>query len=444
MGQSNPFCFFKWILVFVFYVSSPVVFAEDARSGTLPEPLTLEYALSLSQNDHPDNVRAKMRLEAAVAEKSYIEGNAGFQTKLEGRLRWADPASDISLQQHDDHFIGLSASKRLYDFGYSQAKIASATAAIDTFQWQVLDQQAQRRIAIMGAFFNVILSDLAYARDNELMAVAFVQFDRIKDRNKLGQVVDVDLLKAENDYHVARSLRYASDVKRRASRSHLANNLDLPGQLPSNLVRPELLMHKRKLPEVEQLQKYALENNYHISALRKKVESARQQVLAARALKKPVFDLQLQAADYSRKTRTTDRLRAGITFEMPLSTSGSIDAEIAKQRSLLVESQAELRKQEMLLQQSVLELWQQIYIIKAQRDEAVIFSEYRDLALDKSRALYELDIKSDLGDSLALFSSALYKSAKADFDLTLAWVQLDAILGKPVKIEINQADLLKK
>lgn len=442
MAQFNPFGVAIWIFLLVFNVSSS--FAEDVTPGSLPEPLTLEYALSLSQNDHPDNLLAKAQLDVAIAEKGSVAGSTGIQTKLQGQLRWVEPAANSFSKKTVDNFIGLSASKRLYDSGYSKARIASATATVDNFQWRLQNQQANRRVTIMQSFFNVILADLAYARDNELMAVAYVLFDRVKDRNKLGQVADVELLKAENDYHVARSARYASDVKRRASRSTLANQLGVPGQLSSNLVRPELQMHKRHLPEIEQLQKLALENNFVIKALRKKVEAARQQVLAARARKKPVLDLRLLASEYTGNSRPSDRVRAGLVFEMPLSTSGVLDADIARQRSLLIEAQAELRNKEMQLQQNVLELWQQIYIIKAQRDEALIFSEYRDLALDKSRALYELDIKSDLGDSLALFSSALYRSAKADFDLTLAWVQLDAILGKPVTVEIDQADLIKK
>ncbi|NOY65777.1 MAG: TolC family protein [Gammaproteobacteria bacterium] len=443
MGQSNPFGLTIWALLLC--ASTSVAFAEEgAELGVLPEPLTLEYALSLSQNDHPDNLLAKAQLNAAVAEKGSVEGSSGLQTKFRGQLRWVEPAANSFSKKKVDNFIGLTASKRLYDFGYSEARLASAKATVDNFQWRVLDQQVNHRIAIMSAFFDVILADLAYGRDNELMAVAYVQFDRVKDQNKLGQVADVELLKSENTYHISRSVRYASDVKRRASRSDLSNILGHPGQLPSNLVRPELQMHKRHLPDVEELQKSALENNYVIKSLNKNVESARQQVLAARASKKPVFDLQLLASEYTNDSRPNDRLRAGIVFEMPLSTSGVIDAEIARQRSLLIEAQAGLRKQKMQLQQRVLELWQKIYIVKAQRDEALIFMEYRDLALDKNRALYELDVNSDLGDSLALFSSALYKMAKADFDLTLAWVQLDALLGKPVDFQVQYDDLLKK
>ncbi len=223
--------------------------------------------------------------------------------------------------------------------------------------------------------------------------------------------------------------------ERRAARSMLANILNHPGELPANLVRPELSVLSRQLPDVDVLQKQVLDTNPGLLALRQQVESFQQKVISARARKKPTIDLQLEAADYTRDFRSNDKYRAGIVFEMPLTSSGAIDADIAEQRSLLTESRAVLRKAEMDAGQQVLELWQQLYIIKAQRDEAAVFSEFRDAALDKDRGLYELDVSADLGDSLALYSAANYQSAKADFDYALTWARLDALLGKRVSLK---------
>ncbi len=410
----------------------------------LPEPLTLSDALALSSNEYPDNLVARSRLQAARASKDMIEADSGLQTRLEGRLRWVEPSSRALYPDRDDHRVALLASKRLYDFGQSSASIAAADATLSSQQWLLQDQQSRHRIDIMQAFFDVILADLAYARDNELMAIAFVRFDRAQDRNRLEQIPDVDLLEAENTYFRARSIRYASDVKRRAARSRLANLLNHPGELPTNLVRPELIVLGRELPDIEQVQQQAVHSNPALQALRQQVESAHQKLKSVRARNKPTIDLELEAADYSRDIRSSDKYRAGLVFAMPLSTSGAIDAEIARQQSLLTETRAELHKAEMEVRQQVLELWQQLYITRAQRDEAAVFTDFRDAALDKDRGLYELDVAADLGDSLALFSAALYQTAKADFDHALAWARLDAIMGKQVGVHENQSEALKK
>jgi len=420
-------------LQFLMVMTVTPVLAEAAPAA-LPEPLTLEYVLSQSDAEHPDNVIAKSLLSQTEASKKSLEAQSGIQSRIEGRVRWVEPAEGFSDQEEDDHYVGLSATKRLYDGGFSQANIASAKANLERQKKLFIDHQSQHRISLMQTYFNVILADLAYARDNELMAVSYIRFDRAKDRNKLGQLADVDLVKAENTYHVARSKRYASDVGRRYNRSLLANLLNRPGELSANLVKPSLPVLKRALPDVEQLQKQALESNLRLQALRQGLDASRQALVAARSRNKPKVDLQIQAGAYSREFRSSDRFRGGLLFEIPLTDAGAVDAEILKQQSLFYSAQADLRKAEMEVQHQVLELWQSLYIVRAQRDEAGVFAEYRDLALDKARGFYELDAVSDLGDSLALVSEAIRKTAQSDYDLALTWAKLDALLGKPVDI----------
>lgn len=418
--------------------------AETDTSSALPDTLTLSHALSLSDNNHPDNIIASTRLSAARARQKNVEAASGFQTTLSGRLRWVEPEDRTIDSDRDDHEIALTARKRLYDFGQSEDNIAAAKATVDARQWNLIAYRAQHRIDIMQAFFDVILADLAYARDNELMAIKYVRFDRAQDRHRLGQIAAVELLKAENDYHVTRTVRYASDVRRRATRAKLANILNHPGQLPTNLVKPELRVLDREIPEVEELQKQVLESNPALQALRLELLATQKKVASARSRKKPTVDLELQAADHTRYTRTNDRLRAGLLFEVPLGTSGAIDADIAEQRALMTAASAALIKAEMNAHQRVLELWQELYVLNASREEAAVFSEYRDTALDRDRGLYELDVSADLGDSLALYSQANYQRAKADFDYALAWAELDAILGKPVGVQKQQAGADKK
>ena len=424
----------RWrCLQFLIAMTATPVLAE-AEPKALPEPLTLEYVLSQSDVDHPDNIMAKSLVNQSEASKNSVEALSGIQSRIEGRIRWVEPASGFADQDSDDHYFGLSATKRLYDGGFSQANIASARASLVKQQQLLIDHQAQHRISLMQAYFNVILADLAYARDNELMAVSFVRLDRAKDRNALGQLADVDLLKAENTYHVARSKRYASDVGRRFSRSHLANLLNRPGELSATLVKPSLGVLKRALPDVEALQKQVLDSNPRVLALRQALEASRQLLVAARARNKPKIDVQIQAGAYSREFRSSDRFRGGLLFELPLTDAGLVDAEIVKQQAAFFSAQAGLRKAEMDVQHQVLELWQSMYVIQAQRDEANIYSEYRDLALDKARGLYELDVASDLGDSLALIPDAIRKTAQSDYDLALAWAKMNALLGKPVDV----------
>ena len=150
-----------------------------------------------------------------------------------------------------------------------------------------------------------------------------------------------------------------------------------------------------------------------------------------------MIDFELEASKYTREFRFSDPLRAGIRFEIPLTTGGASKSDIALRLAELHQAEAVLRNAELDTQQQVLELWQLIYITRAKRDEAIITNEYRELSLDKNRALYELDVKADLGEAMADFVDSLYQSASVDYELTLALLQMDAILGKPVKLKLD-------
>ena len=421
----------RGIVVLCLLVVAPIVSAAQ-KSFTLPEPLTLPKALELASRFHPDVRKGQLAVDAARADRNAVKADSGFGVSLKGRVRWVEPSPASAYPDHDDHHAGLFVTSRLYDFGRTRHNLAAADTGLKGARWLFRDIMAFRRIAIMEAYFNVILADLAYVRDNEAMATAFVSFDRAKDRNKLGQVSDIDLAKAESEYQSSRRKRYASDVRRRAMRQRLANLLNYPNQLTSNLASPRLPMLKRKLPDVDKLKKIAMQNNPRLRGLRLQMQAAHQRVLAARAESRPIIRGQLEASSYTRDFGSRDRYRAGITFEVPIFTNGRVKALVAKRRAEHGRASAAYRAMELRLHREIIETWNAIYVLKAQITEMLSLMEYRDLNLDRSRALYELDARTTLGDAMVRFSDARFKMARTRFQLALMWVKLDALLGKPV------------
>ena len=115
---------------------------------------------------------------------------------------------------------------------------------------------------------------------------------------------------------------------------------------------------------------------------------------------------------------------------MPLWSGDRVDAAVAKAKAKVYKIKAELAQQELAAQQQVLELWLGIETLKIKYDEVVAGMDFTELSLDKSRALYELEVTSDLGYSMVRFSEAERKVVQTDFDIALAWAQLDALSGK--------------
>ncbi len=398
----------------------------------MPEPLTLEQALSFADAEHPQVLEAQSEVERARAIRDGVDASDNWNAAVEGRLQWVDPSPRVEDQGHNDSKIGLVLSKRLYDFGRTSSALAAADSALHGSELLYTEAQAKRRIAIMQAFFDVILADLAYARDNEAMATAYVAYDRQRDRKAQGKISDIQVLESQAAYQQVRSKRYASDVSRRNARARLAALLNHPGKLPATLVQPDLPNLERKLPEVERLQELALAHNPELEALRAQVEASRGRLQAARADKYPTITGEVEAADYARELGSSDRVRAGIKFKMPLYTGGAVRAEIARQMAEMKRAAARRAQRELDVRQAVLDVWQEIYVLRARRDAARVETDYRDLYLDRSRALYELDVRTDLGDSMVQFSAARYQSAQVDFQLALALARLEALLGQPI------------
>jgi len=92
----------------------------------------------------------------------------------------------------------------------------------------------------------------------------------------------------------------------------------------------------------------------------------------------------------------------------------------------------------MQLRHAVLELWLQLQTLKVQREAAGVGRDYRELYLDRSRALYELEVNADLGDAMVRLTEAELAEVDTEFQTALAWARLDALTGGPVAEQAAQ------
>ena len=113
-------------------------------------------------------------------------------------------------------------------------------------------------------------------------------------------------------------------------------------------------------------------------------------------------------------------------------TCGSVKADIARQVASLHEATADLKNEEMKVHQAVLETWHLLDTLQIERQQMKALRDYRDLYLDRSRALYEMEVKTDLGDSMVRISDAQLKLAETKFKTALAQARLNSLLGRPI------------
>lgn len=407
--------------------------AEPLTTTPLPSPLTLEQALALAEDAHPDLDRARARLSAANAGLDQAESTNGLRAHIDLTPQWVRPSVRTDDELVNDSRTRLLISKRLYDFGRTASLSDAARADIAARELALLDARQARRLDIQARYLDVLLADLRYAVDNEAMAHHYVNFDKSRERQRLGQVSDVDLLELEQRYQEVFILRTRSQKRQVQSRLQLAISLNRPDELPADLVLPRFPGNDRQIPDIKALLGNTLQKNPALVALRQETEGARAQVAAERARRYPVLSAEGEAARYEREFISRDDLRATLNLRIPLWQGGEDRAAIALALARLHEQESRLRRAELDLRQTVLDVVQDLETLKIERNAAKVRSSYRDLYLDRSRALYELEVKTDLGDAMTRVTEAQWLAAQVEFRLALAWARLDALTGDLIK-----------
>lgn len=394
-------------------------------------PLTLAEALAQADQPHPDLGAAQAQAELARAERLLAESQDDFRVTLEAGLRSGRSTANGDGFQ-PDHLARLNARKLIWDGG--RTDLAGAAARLESAgrDSQLLDARAQRRLALMTRFFDVLVTDLQHAADTEFSAVAYVAWDNARDRHQLGELSSVALAEHEARYQEARLKRNDSLRRAREKRALLAAAMNRPDQLPAELADPEVADNDRPLPEYKDLLAALERHNPRLAAQRQLIAAARTRIEAQRAERRPSLEFEAETAAYSRAATTRDDLRAGLNLTWPLWQGGRVDARIAREQAQLQWLQAHYERLFLDLRQALLETHGEIAHLKeSERPAARAHSALRDWSLERARAEYELELKTNLGTSMADTQMARLRRKAVEYRLALAWERLAALLGGP-------------
>lgn len=396
------------------------------------KPLTLEQALLSADAAHPDLAIAQAEREMALADQSAADARRDLAVTLEGRLQQAQsslPGATFSA----DNSVRLLARKNLYDFGRTSSAAGAAQSILDARDLQLIDVRDQHRLDVMARFFDVLITDMQYASDNEYMTVWYLTFDRARERYEQKLIAKVDVAEAEARSQDFLEKRNATQRRQRLSRALLADAMNQPGQLPSELVDPVLASNDRPLPDYEELLKL-IEQNPKLKANQQILEASRQRLEAVRADKNPTLDLELEANEYAnRKLSGRDEYRAGVVLSWPLYQGNRVSSQLAREQAQFHKLQAENEKYKRSLMSAVLATWMEAeQLQKTARNAAKVQVDYRDLTLERARAFYEMELRTTLGETMASTVDAKLRQRSVEYKLALALAKLEAFLGQPL------------
>lgn len=403
--------------------------AKAPVTQALPNPLTLQEALRLADAPHPDTEIPAAELAQAEAQARSVEADRNAELYAEVIPSYVDPADPIYGSAQGDSMALLSLRKRLYDFGRTRARERSLEETVAGRKLLLVDARQRRRLVVMRAFFDVLLADQRYMVDNEAMAHAYVVYDRIRERHKQGRVSDVDMAAAESHYQDLLIKRTQSQSEQQRSRQRLGLALNRPGQLPENLGQPTIDVGKRTAPDFDSLWKQVKEKNPVLLSLDRKLAAAREQVQFARAGRRPVLDAQLQAGAFERPLGNSNDWSASLNLRIPIYQGDRISSAVSEAQAELARLQAQRERTILKLRQATLELVQDLEVLDVRRKAAQVRGDYREMYLDRARALYEMEKEVSLGDAMTRMTEAQWMSMQVKYDLAMTWARIDALTG---------------
>ncbi|MEW5790254.1 MAG: TolC family protein [Pseudomonadota bacterium] len=419
--------------------------APGAQAARLPEPLTLEECLRLADQGNPYIAAAEARLAESEADRRIARSPLLPDLRAEGRLAWVEPittAAQSSLVVNgdesgwvDDHRASLLLRQRLYDFGRSSEGLDAAKARLTARQVELTDVRNQRRIEVMARFFDVLLADRRHDVANEAMAVAFVRFRDGRDRKEVGQISELELARLEDTFRTLRSRFIETQHQQRQARLRLATALGVEGEIPSQLLPPKTLPGPRELGEFEEIYQAALAKNPALRAAQAELAAAEADYRGARANYLPTLDAEARANYYTRKFVTRDRWYLGLALDWPLYQGGAQGGLRSKALARLQQSKALLGERRLRLREVLMDTVAEIQTLTERLREAETRLRYRSKSLDLGRSLYELELQSDLGNSMVDYTDAELFNAQVQYQLTLSLARLDALLGQPVRLD---------
>ncbi|MBT3429460.1 MAG: TolC family protein [Proteobacteria bacterium] len=411
---------------------------SDSAKPPLPEPLRLTDALRLGATAHPEIMMAESGVNAAKINLGKVDSSYGFDAFVELQPRLSSRAASDDVNFNDDSRYGLVVKKRLTDFGRTESRKEAARSDVAANEAHFVTRRDRHMLNIMRSFFAVILADHAYQALNERLAIDYFRYTRMAERrDRFEQYSDLEVAEQEAAYRKVYVARHRADLERRQRRHALALRLGRPGELSSELLMPDLSAYQvREIPEYNDVVEQVIVNSSILNTHRASVASAQAKVEVAEKLNSPVLSADFEAREYHDSSFSSrDRYRLNLKFMMPLfNGTRTRDSEVALAENALVQEQAELLAAEYLVREDVMTLISNLLVNRAAAVAAEADETYRGYYQDRSRAMYEMEMRSDLGDAQAAAAEALLEVTRVDFEQALLWAQMDALLARPIAL----------
>ncbi len=434
------------IAIVCVFAANFILVSVDASSiatvvdSILPKnPLTLSEALAYADKPNHSVRHRELDVETARINRDYFDSGAGLRLNATITPQSVDRASSEGSQFSNDSNLNLELIYPIYDFGFSQASKDLAQTRLSQAERALAHQHRLRRLEIMQKFFTVLLADLDYAVKNEKMTLAFLRYNRHLEEMEMYEAhAEVDVLALETTYRERFHVREEASLDQISSRRDLGRALGLFNTIPRDLVDPDVSSYvERPIPEFEELLNEVTRSDYAVLFAKSKIQAAVDARKVEEKRYAPKLEAVIEANAWEIKTGSRNSSSVGFQLKIPLIAGKSKSRALKLSEKNIERVQLELDAIRDQYEAQVFTLWKKLKLLEVELTAAQVRSNFRDQYMDRSRALYELEEQSDLGDAQAELLFSLYELKRIEYEIALAWAEIDVMKGLNAGIEFD-------
>jgi len=377
------------------------------------EIITLDYKkvyeLALKNNKELQRLRHQinaLEIDYQLAQKYYLP------------IVYAGASLLYDFDKKDTRLdANLTVISTLYEFQRTKSRIELSKIRRDTAQLMLRQLHIDLQLRIIRLFAEAQLYRKLTEVKREEMAIAYVRFDRARERKELGLATDHEVLRLESVYREKRSeLFYAQHMYNHT----LLQIKELAGIPYETIIQVEDLPTRevdRLIKPFPELLKEALEKNTSLRIKDLEVKSYEEDIKVVRQVISPRLSLRI----------STDK--SGLELSTPIYDAGR-QYKVDYLASLKRSAQSEREGIEASLRLMFFSAPYEWEYLRAKLTEATAKDRFAEENLTLRRSEYELELAFDLGYAMAEKSEAERQLMEARYKLILLWAKLLSLAGR--------------
>ncbi|MCH9646411.1 MAG: TolC family protein [Proteobacteria bacterium] len=413
------------------FLSFLLIFTSGfSYSEPLPNPLTLSHILKLTS-------------EYSFAEKQQLLDIDAEQHRLNDWNSQYDTTAKIDLQlakrsDYDDAINNSHAFVYLKKTLYNQAIEIGKSAQLDTINNENLSLQQLKQdksIQLMRSFFDIVLADLSYETALQKLAISAIREGRVRDDYDTQSASEVMLLEKQADTQLSQVQRIKAESAQIQTRAKLAQLLNISYEnRPDEVVKPDYKhLFKKDLDDFSYYQK-KLKNNLKLKQLEQSLQAIKRQISQQKNNLGIVINSSARLGEQGYQREKNGQWRAGLQLSMPFGTDANQESKISQLMIQSKKKQLEIEQLQQDLLGEALDHYLNLSALRQIHKALIVELDYRDLHLEKARANYEMEIKSDIGNSMTSYTDSERKLAENEFNYVITLKKLHHLIGEDYEI----------